>query len=63
MDYIQIGIAKGLISFNSDITRITYTNRNNTYSLKDPEETVRGARTQAQRTRRNRRKVKGIIFT
>ena len=41
MDYLQIGIAKGVISFNVENTRITYANRNKTYSFKDPEEIVR----------------------
>ena len=41
MNYLQIGITNGLIEFNADNTRITYTNRNKTYSFKDPEETVR----------------------
>lgn len=41
MDYIQTGIAKNLIQFNDDKTRITYTNRNKSYNFKDPEETVR----------------------
>lgn len=41
MDYLQTGIKNGLIQFNADNTRITYTNRNKTYNFKDPEETVR----------------------
>lgn len=41
MDYIQLGIAKNLIQFNADNTRITYIRRNKTYNFKDPEETVR----------------------
>lgn len=41
MDYLQTGVAKKLISFNADNTRITYANRNKTYNFKDPEETVR----------------------
>lgn len=38
---MQTGIAKGLIKFNDDATRITYINRNKTYNFKDPEETIR----------------------
>lgn len=41
MDYLQIGIANGLISFNEDNTRITYNKRNKNYNFKDPEEIVR----------------------
>ncbi|HEX8368570.1 MAG TPA: N-6 DNA methylase [Pyrinomonadaceae bacterium] len=41
MNLIENGIADGLIKFNEDGTRITYTNRNKTYNFKDPEEAVR----------------------
>ncbi len=41
MDFIQIGIANGLIQFNAENTRITYVDRNKTYNFKDPEEIVR----------------------
>lgn len=41
MDFLQIGIAKGLIQFNVENTRITYVDRNKTYNFRDPEETVR----------------------
>lgn len=41
MDYLKIGIDKGLIRFNVENTRITYVNRNKTYNFKDPEEIVR----------------------
>ena len=41
MDFLQIGIARGLIQFNVENTRITYLNRNKTYNFRDPEETVR----------------------
>lgn len=41
MNLLQVGIEKGLISFNPENTRITYVNRNKTYNFKDPEESVR----------------------
>lgn len=41
MDFLQIGIAKGLIQFNVENTRITYVSRNKTYNFRDPEEIVR----------------------
>ena len=41
MDYKQEGIRRNLISFNSDETRIKYTQQNKSYNFKDPEERVR----------------------
>lgn len=41
-DYIQLGIAKGLISFNEDKSRIKYfTTPQKSYRYSDPEEKVR----------------------
>lgn len=39
-DIIKRGIEKGLISFNDDVSRITYTHTNKTRNYLDPEETV-----------------------
>ena len=39
-DYIQIGIEKGLISFNDDMSRITYTHQNKERNYNNPEEKV-----------------------
>lgn len=39
-DYIQIGIEKGLISFNNDTSRITYVNQKKERNYNTPEEKV-----------------------
>ena len=39
-DYIQIGIDKGLASFNEDKTRITSIYQKKEYNYNDPEEKV-----------------------
>lgn len=41
MDYLQTGIARGLIKINEDNSRITYIYQNKTYNYKNPEEKVR----------------------
>lgn len=41
MDYIQTGIAKNLIQFNDDHTRINYVIQQKSDNFKDPEEKVR----------------------
>ena len=39
-DYIEIGIEKGLIAFNSDMSRITYVHQNKQRNYSNPEEKV-----------------------
>ena len=39
-DIIKKGVEKGLISFNEDISRITYTHVNKSRNYLDPEEQV-----------------------
>ena len=39
-DYIELGIEKGLISFNEDNSRITYIHVNKTCNYSDPEEQI-----------------------
>lgn len=39
-DYIKIGIEEGLISFNDDNSRITYTHQNKERNYNNPEEMV-----------------------
>ncbi len=39
-DYIKIGIEKGLISFDKEMSRITYTNQNKQRNYNNPEEKV-----------------------
>ena len=39
-DYIQLGIEKGLISFNEDKSRITYTYQKKERNYNNPEEKV-----------------------
>ena len=43
MDYIQLGLAKGLFTLNEETNRIKYLPQNKSYSFKDPEERVRAA--------------------
>ena len=39
-DYIKIGIEKGLISFNDDMSRITYVHQKKERNYNNPEEKV-----------------------
>ena len=39
-DYIQIGIEKGLISLNSDMSKITYVKQDKERNYNKPEEKV-----------------------
>ena len=44
-DYIKIGIEKNIISFNSDMSRITYIHQDKERNYNNPEEKVQAEAT------------------